>query len=388
MKKVLIFGAVIALIAFALIRNNNFAAESKEVDVEVLEQRSIRSSILASGKLSHEEKVLLSTEVIGKVTAVYVKEGDQVKKGQLLLQIDDQALAANVEQRKANVRMQEIAIQSQKLRVGNMEKQWQRKNQLHERGLLDTDSFESFDNELKMARIDLLSRQQSLAQAQAVLQETKNQLDKTRVYSPISGVITSLDIKVGETAISSTTNIPGSSLMTIANPDSILTEVNVDEADIGNVSLGQPAEIVAIAYPNQPVHGVVESIAMSAKKPEGSQSLSFVVKIRFTDVGDILLRPGMSCRAEIFTNEGQPVLATPIQAIQIEEDLSVERIDYSVFVYDKGIVRRKTIDVGISDDSYQEITGGIEAGAQVITGPDRILRSLDDGEKVALASGK
>lgn len=388
MKKILIGGGVLLLIAFVVFRNADVGGDTQEVEVEALAERPIRSSILASGKLSHEEEALLSTEVIGRVTAVYVKEGDQVEQGQLLLQIDDEAIAANVAQSEANVRVQEIAIQSQELRVENLARQWERQHELHERGLVDTDSFENFDNQYEMAKLDLLSRRESLAQAQATLEETENRLSKTRVYSPMTGVITTLDIEVGETAISSTTNVPGSGLMTIANPDSIITEVNVDEADIGNVALGQEVEIVAIAYPDQPMRGVIDSIAMSAMKPEGSQSLSFVVKIKFTDTGDVLLRPGMSCRAEIFTNQDRPVLATPIQAIRVEEDLAASRTQYSVFVLEDGTAQRKEIEIGISDDQYQEVSSGLEAGAQVIVGPDRILRTLQDGDAVELASGE
>lgn len=388
MKKLVILGAIFLVIAIVLIRNADVGNDTQEVEVEALAERSIRSSILASGKLSHEEEALLSTEVIGRVTAVYVEEGDQVEQGQLLLQIDDEAIVANVAQSEANVRMQEIAIQSQELRVENLARQWERQHELHERGLVDTDSFENFDNQYEMAKLDLLSRRESLAQAQATLEETENRLSKTRVYSPMTGVITTLDIEVGETAISSTTNVPGSGLMTIANPDSIITEVNVDEADIGNVALGQEVEIVAIAYPNQPMRGIVDSIAMSAKKPEGSQSLSFVVKIKFTDTGDVLLRPGMSCRAEIFTNQDKPVLALPIQAIRVEEDLTASRTEYSVFVFDDGTARRTEIEIGVSDDLYQEVSSGLDAGTQVIVGPDRVLRNLENGDSVELASGE
>lgn len=385
MKKILIFGAIALVIAFALIRNSGFGNQAPVVETEVLEKRTIRASILASGQIGHEEEALLSTEVIGRVTDLYVKEGDRVEKGQLLLQIDDETIAANVEQQQANVRIQEIAIQAQQLRVENLEKQWNRQQRLHEQGLVDTDTFEIMDNEFAVAKIDLLSRRESLIQAQAILQESENQLDKTRVYSPITGVITSLDIEVGETAISSTTNVPGSSLMTIANPDSVLTEVNVDEADIANVAIGQEVEIVAIAYPNQPMRGVVDSIAMSAKQAEGSQSLSFVVKILFTDTNDVVLRSGMSCRAEIFTHQGEPVLATLIQAIRIEENLSENLTDYNVFIYDDGTARRQQIEVGVADDQYQEVVAGLEEGDQVIVGPDNILRILNDGDSIALS---
>ncbi|MDC1529634.1 efflux RND transporter periplasmic adaptor subunit, partial [Gammaproteobacteria bacterium] len=376
MKKALILIGILAIvIAIPLIRNKG-GGQVPEVEVETLTARAIRSSILASGKLAHEEEVLLSTEVIGKVSGLFVAEGDYVSEGQIVLQIDDEALRALVEQRQASVKVQEIAIESGRVKISNLETQLGRKEQLFERGLLDEDSFQLAENELELAKLDLESREASLVQSNALLQEANKNLSKTSVYSPLDGMVTSLDIKVGETAISSTTNVPGSSLMTIANPDSIQTEINVDEADIANVAVGQEAEIVAIAYPDLPMKGRVESIAISAKQPSGSQSLSFEVKIIFTDTNGVVLRPGMSCRAEIFTNTNEEVLAVPIQAIQIEEDIELNETMFTVFVNDAGIARKKDVEVGISDDQYQEIISGLNAGEQVIIGPDRALRSL------------
>ncbi len=384
MKKALILIGILAVvIAIPLIRSQS-GGQVPEVEVESLTARVIRSSILASGKLAHEEEVLLSTEVIGKVSGLFVAEGDYVNAGQIVLQIDDEALRALVEQRQASVRVQEIAIESGRVKISNLETQLERKQQLFQRDLLDEDSFQLAENELELARLDLESREASLVQSNALLQEANKNLSKTSVYSPLDGMVTSLDIKVGETAISSTTNVPGSSLMTIANPESIQTEINVDEADIANVAVGQEAEIVAIAYPDLPMKGKVESIAISAKQPTGSQSLSFEVKITFTDTNGVVLRPGMSCRAEIFTNTNDDVLAVPIQAIQIEEDIELNETTFTVFVNDAGVARKKVVDVGISDDQYQEIISGLNAGEQVIIGPDRALRSLEDGDRIEL----
>jgi HlyD family secretion protein len=280
--------------------------------------------------------------------------------------------------------MQEIAIESSRLRLANLQLQWDRKKMMHERGLLEggNDAFEAATNELELARLDIETREASLAQAKAILEEAEKNLDKTRVLSPLTGIVTSLDIKVGETAISSTTNVPGSSLMTIANPGSIHTEVNVDEADIADVELGQDAEVVAIAYPDQPMQGSVSSIAISAKQPTGTTSLSFLVDIAFIDTAGVVLRPGMSARAEIFTSNSEPKPAVPLQAVLVEEDRSAEVKTYSVFVYDDGVARKREVKVGISDDSYQEIRTGLEPGDRVITGPDRILRNLEDGDEV------
>ncbi|MDY6984090.1 MAG: efflux RND transporter periplasmic adaptor subunit, partial [Pseudomonadota bacterium] len=290
---------------------------------------------------------------------------------------------ATVEQQQASVRVQQIAIEQQKLRLANLQSQWERSEQLHERRLLDDNTFEVATNDLALARLDVASREASLAQASAMLAESEKNLSRTRVYSPIDGIVTSLDIEVGEMAIASTTNIAGSSLMTIANPDSINTEVYVDEADIADVAIGQEAEIVAIGYPGKPMKGVVQEIAITAKPPTtNSQSLAFVVKIRFTDTAGVQLRPGMSSRAEIFTSSGESLLAVPLQAVLVNEDRAQNVKEYRVFRFDNGVAREATVEVGIADDTYQEITSGLNPGDRIITGPDRILRNLEDGDAV------
>jgi HlyD family secretion protein len=385
-KLFLIIGLVVLVVAIPLVKARWSGSALVEVQAETLEPRSIQSSVLASGKLVHEEEVKLTTEEIGRVTAIFVEEGAQVTKGQLVLQIDDQRLRAAVDQNQASVRMQEIAIRRQQLQIENLRTQWERMKGLHERQLINEDSFVTASNNLEIAEVDLQSSRESLQQVHAQLEQQQDRLSKTRVYSPIDGRVTTLDIKVGETAISSSTNIPGSSLMTIANPASIHTEVNVDEADIANVTIGQKARVYAIAYPDQPVDGVVDSIAVSAKVAEGQQGQSFAIKIRLLDPEKITLRPGMTCRAEIFTATKGDALAVPIQAILVEEDLAADETRREVFVIRAERAERIPVEVGLSDDTYQEIVSGLAAGDQVITGPDRVLRALEDGDRVTVVS--
>ena len=386
-KLLLIIGLVVLVVAIPLVRAALNGGAVVEVQVETLAPRSIQSSVLASGKLVHEEEVKLTTEEIGRVTAIFVEEGAQVTKGQLVLQIDDQRLRSAVDQNEAAVRMQDIAIQRQQLQVANLRTQWERMKGLHERQLIDEDSFTTSSNNLEIAEVDLRSSREQLEQARAQLEQQQDRLSKTRVYSPIDGRVTTLDIKVGETAISSSTNIPGSSLMTIANPASIHTEVNVDEADIANVTIGQEARVYAIAYPDQPVDGVVDSIAVSAKVAEGQQGQSFAIKIRLLDPEKITLRPGMTCRAEIFTATKGDALAVPIQAILVEEDLAADETRREVFVVRGERATKIPVEVGLSDDTYQEIVSGLSSGDQVITGPDRVLRALEDGDRVTISDG-
>jgi len=376
---VLIAGTVIAL---PFINRAVFGINAKEVNVSTLSRRIISPSILASGFLAHEEEVMLSSEVIGKVAGLFVEEGDVVHRGQLVLQVDDINFIAALEQSEAAVRINSIDIERQEVRIANLSRQFERSKSLHEQKMIGDDEFENIKNQLDLTHIDLKSSRERLAQSEAQLDQMNDQLSKTKIVSPIDGVITSLDIKVGETAIASSTNIPGSSLMTIANPASIYAEVLVDEADVATVEVGQRVEIVAIAYPDQPMQGIVRYIANTAKIAPGRQGLSFTVKIDITDVGEVVLHPGMSSRAEIFTRQDQEVVAVPIQAIIFEEDRSELRSEYFIFVNDNGFARKTKVEVGLSDDEYQELISEIDGNIEVIVGPDQELRHLLEGDRI------
>ena len=381
-KLVLVLLLVGTVIALPYINRSVFGTDAKVVNVSTLSQRVISPSILASGFLAHEEEVMLSSEVIGKVSELFVEEGDTVTAGQLLLQVDDKNFIAGLEQSEAAERINTIDIERQEVRIENLSRQFERSRSLHERKMIGDNEFDNLKNQLDLARIDLKSSAERLTQARAQLDQVNDNLSKTKIVSPIEGVITSLDIKVGETAIASSTNIPGSSLMTIANPASIYTEVLVDEADVANIQIGQRTEIVAIAYPDQPMQGVVRYIANTAKIAPGRAGLSFTVKIEITDAGDVTLRPGMSCRAEIFTRQDQEVVAVPIQALIFEEDRSALRSEYFIFVNDGGIARKTKVEVGISDDEYQELMTTIDDSIEIVVGPDKELRHLLEGDRI------
>ena len=331
---------------------------------------------------------MLSSEVIGKVDELMIEEGDSVKAGDLVLRVDDKNFLAGLEQSEASVRINTIDIERQEVRISNLERQFARSSSLYEQDLIGEEEYESLRNQLDLARIDFSSSKERLTQAEAQLDQVLDNLSKTKIISPIDGVVTSLDIKVGETAIASSTNIPGSSLMTIANPASIYTEVLVDEADIANIEIGQRAEIVAIAYPDQPMTGVVRFIANTAKIAPGRTGLSFVVKIDITDPGEVVLRPGMSCRAEIFTQQEQSVAAVPIEAVIFEEDRAELRSEHFIFINDNGVARKTKVEIGLSDDEYQELISQVDSNIEIVVGPNREIRNLIDGDRIETESNR
>ena len=401
-KKLIIIGALIALVAIAYFKQTGSSADVS-VNIESAKIEEIKSSILASGTLIYKEQIELRSEVIGQVSEMLVEEGDRVIKDQVLMRLDPRTFNADVEQQQAYVRIQTIAIERQKQELKNITSKWQRNKNLFERKMIGQDAFELIENQYALARIDLRSREEALTQAQATLDKAMDRLEKTVFRSPIDGIATSVDIKLGETAISGTTNIAGSNLITVADPSSILVEVLVDEADIANIEIDQSSDVFAVAYPDQALKGTVQSIATSAKRSSYRQGLSFTVKILLEATADIDIRPGMSCRAEIFTKIKQNTIAVPIEAIVFEDeadessDLNSEQDSEGVtvraaadnlnatshvFVLIDGKVSKRNVELGISNDRLQEITSGLAVDDKVVIGPARALSKLKEGDSV------
>jgi HlyD family secretion protein len=373
------------------------------VETDKIAYREIKSSILASGHLLYEEQVLLSPEVIGKVSTMFVQEGQQVKKGDLLLHLDDQSYRAEVAQQEAAVRQQRINIEQQQLNLANQENQLKRKEELHRVKMIAESQIDDARYAVNSAKIELRNSRTRLEQVEAILKQSNERLAKTTIRAPISGTITALDIKVGETAVASQVSIAGSSLMTIANTSTMITEVNVDEADIGKIVVGQEVAIHTAAYPDTPIKGKVTMIPLSPKQtPQaggqggGSLARNYNIKVKLTDAGNLALRPGMTCRAEIFTASSGKSLALPLQAVLSNNDENTElatkkdnknakvqvKTENFVFVNKDGKAEKRVVTVGISDDSQQQILAGVEAGEAVIVGPYKILRHLKQGDRV------
>jgi len=394
MKKTLIIIAVIiGLVSLAYFKKTG-KSQTLEVKIQQVAAENIKRSILASGTLVYKEQVQLRSEVIGQVSEMLIEEGDEVTKGQVLMRLEPRTFRADVKQQAAFVRIQTIAIERQEKKIENLKSQWQRKHDLYQRKILDRDAYELIDNQYALAKIDLRSRQESLLQAQATLDKAQERLDKTVFRSPINGIATSVDIKQGETAISGSTNISGSNLITLADPSSILIEVQVDEADIANILIGQQADIFAVAFPDDALKGEVQSIATTAKRAQGRQGLSFKVKILLSDSNTVAVRPGMSCRAEIYTQSKSKTIAVPSESVifakqekhsqddeESDDELVEDNVDH-VFVLVDGKAVKRSVELGISNDRLQEISSGIEIGDKVITGPARALGKLKDAQSV------
>jgi len=388
-RKALIFAAlVVALVALPLIAKLSRGDAAKGVELAEVAAQQVRSAVLASGQLAYREQVQLRSEVIGRAATVPVEMGDRVAANDLILSLDPEQFRAQLDQQQANVRLQDIAISRQRVLLENLERRVERTRALFKRGLADTNSQESAENELALAKMDLRARQESLSQAQAALAQARDALTKTEIRSPIDGIVIQLDVKPGESVIAGTTNIPGSTVAVIADTSSMLTDLRVDEADIARVALGQTASIFAAGFPDIALPGVVESIATAAQRAEGQQNLSFQVRVRLTEPELADLRPGMSCRAEVYTESSDDALAVPVAAVLYDEDEKAGSEQAYVFVMNEGKAQKRLVSTGLSSDSHMEITDGLNAGEQVVAGPFRTLRTLREGDRLKVEEKK
>src|SRR5690606_29301183 len=187
-----------------------------EVDIAPAAQQEIRPTILASGVLAYRNEVNLTAELVAKVDMIAVEEGDMVEAGQLLLKLDPETYRNAIEREEASRRQSLISIQRQQVTLALREKQFERASKLVEQQMIGQDAFDETRNQLRIAQVELRASQEALRRADAVLGEAREQLDKTEVRSPIAGRVVALPIKVGETAIPSTSSLAGAKLMTVA----------------------------------------------------------------------------------------------------------------------------------------------------------------------------
>jgi HlyD family secretion protein len=328
-----ILGSAIALALVLVVTMSRMRGESsKEVDIAVAAEQAVRPTILASGVLAYLNEVNLTSELVAKVREIKVQEGDRVESGPLI-----------------------------------------------ERRMIGQSEFDDLRNARDLARVELQGSEEALRRAEAVLGEARDLLGKTDIRAPITGTIVALPIKVGETAIASTNAFAGAALMTIADTSAIQAELKVDEADIARIAVGQAVDVYATAFPDTALKGKVQRIALAPTLENQARTYEVVVLIAPPD--GLALRSGMSVRADIFLGDGEPRLAVPVEAVGTDED-EEKKVERFVWVDRDGLAERRVVTVGVSDDRWEEIVSGLQAGDRVITGPGKELRLLAAGDRV------
>ena len=378
-KKWLAAVLVVAVVAVPLIVKKARGTSATEVDLAVVAAQQVQPSILASGVLAFRNEVNLTAEVTAKVRTILIKEGDTVTQGQTLLLLDPELYNNAIEREQASLRQSGIGIERQRDLVALRQKTYERSRVLAEQRLIDRARLDEDRNQLDLARADLRTSEETLLQAESVLNDAREQRARTVIRSPITGRVVSLPIKVGETAVPSTSAFAGAQLMKIADTSEIIAELKVDEADIAKIDIGQRAEVFAAAYPDTALKSTVEQIAL-APTIEG-QGRAYKVTVRLVAPADLKLRSGMSVRSNIFLGDGQRKPAVPVEAVVIETEGKDTAKRY-VWLSRDGKAAKVEVQTGVSDDRWETVLKGVAAGDTVIVGPTKSLRLLREGEPV------
>lgn len=236
---------------------------------------------------------------------------------------------------------------------------------------LSLNEIKKLQSESRISKIRIKSAKELLNRKIALLNNAQARLNKTIFKAPITGVVSQIDVKVGETVISGTTNIIGSSLMTLIDPNSAIVKLKVDEADIGNVFSGQEVEVYTSANPKSAIKGKVTKISSTAQKESGNQGLFFYVDAKINKNNNIF--SGMSCRADIIIENTEPSITVPISAIQNGTDLEF------VWLVKNNIATRQEVTTGMANDIDQVIVSGLREGDRVVTGSARTMKNLIEG---------
>jgi HlyD family secretion protein len=448
-KKIAIgVGAVVLVAIFVAVTVNQSSKNLVTVQTGKVQRQDLATVVSASGEIKPKNYVNVGANAFGKITHLYVKEGDHVKKGQLLAQLENVQSNADVNANEAslqaaqtdslaaeaNLKTAEADQQRAQADYARNKLDWERAQSLYKDGLIAKSDFDSRENawatadsglvqargRVAQARAQKDSADKHVAQNQANLIRVTDVFQKTSYNAPYDGVVTNLPVREGETVVMGIQNAPGSTLMTIADMSIITAEVKVDETDIVNVHLGQPAEVTIDAIPKKIFHGVVSEIGDNAiVRSSGvstSQSTSaseeakdFKVVVNLSDA-PLDLRPGLSTTAKITTATRNNALAVPIQALTLRTKDQIDQQNNApgsvhaaapaarevasktkkedqlqgVFVVRNKKAQFVPVSTGITGTTDVEVLDGLKEGDEVITGSYKVLRTLRPGSTVKI----
>ncbi|HUF49090.1 MAG TPA: efflux RND transporter periplasmic adaptor subunit [Vicinamibacterales bacterium] len=432
-KKWIIGGLVVVGLGAVAAANLSFQRTSgTSVTTEAIEARSLEAVVTASGTIQPKRSVNISAETVGKVVEVSVVEGQHVKAGQPLLQIDPRNLETQVQNREASLasalsQLEQTRAQIENSRVALQQSRdtLRRQEELWKAGLIPRETYERAVHDLAMRETDLKVMDQSvntqlerIKQEEANLASSRHDLTKVRVSSPIAGIVTRLNVEEGETAVVGTMNNAGTVLLTIADLSVLETEIEVDETDIPYIGIGQSAKVTIDAMPGRTFTGQVTEVGNSPIQAAGAAATGRATnfKVVVTIDGEVPdVRPGFTCTAVITTATRENTLAVPIQSMTVREFVvdaagaivrtargrtggtgpttgrgapaelaeGQERKELEgVFLVRDAHAVFVPVKIGIAGDRYFEVIDGLSVADEVITGPFESVRNLRDGDAV------
>lgn len=399
MKRWLIIGIAAVVIAAIIIGSvAGGGPKGEKVYTEPAATKTIEAVVNAPGQIDPKVKVNISAHIVGKIEKLYFLEGDAVKRGQRLVDLEKHIYVAQRDRLQAELASRRVEVRRANAALATAEAQFQRAQSLSRQGIQAQELFDQARLGYNNAQAALASAQQGVAQAEAGLRQASEDLSRTTIVSPIDGKVVQLNAHEGEVVVTGTMNNPGSVIAVIADLSQILVEAEVGETEVVGVKINQQAKVKVDAIPDREYRGHVVEIGSSAAVRQGAGAgiRYFKVKVAIDDADD-RLRPGMTSQVSIVTNSAPNALVVPIQSVvervpgakgsasDDEDDEDKPKKKY-VFVVEgkKDAEKAKQVEVqtGISDATHVVIASGLKAGMPVVTGPFRTLKGLDDGAKV------
>jgi HlyD family secretion protein len=419
MKKktlIIIISAIVVLLLLLVVAKKKgwigSDGDTTKVEMTVIEPLEIVETVAATGKIQPEVEVALSSEVSGEVIELPIKEGQQVKKGDLLVKINPDLIQAAVSQSQAGLQNVRAQLSQAEANLKNAELNYNRNKELFQKGVISKSEWDRSVNEYESAQANKQSAYYSVQSAAANLKQSRDNLSRTTIYSPRDGTISKLSVELGERVVG-TAQMAGTEIVRVADLSNMEVEVDVNENDIVKVALEDSTVVEVDAYLKREFKGVVTEIANSAENAISvDQVTNFKVKVRILpeSYADLTegkpesyspFRPGMTATVDVITNKKNEIMGVPISAIVIKTDTSctksfktkkkkvtegeTEKFE-CVFVKEGDEARLRVVTTGIQDDTNIEITSGLSEGDVVITGPyNTVTKTLDCGDRIAEA---
>jgi HlyD family secretion protein len=423
------FWIVVAVVLVAVVIVANVARQSgsKGVAVQLARVRveDITSRVRAPGKIEPRTQVKVSADVMGKIVRLNVKEGDPVRRGQLMLQLDDTQYRTTLSQARAALASGRARLREAQNALRVSTSTFERQRALYDQKLLSTAEWDQATQAHEAARSLALTAAEEVTRAEAAVQGAADNLRKTRFEAPFDGVVSALNVEAGEIVIMGTMNNPGTQILTVSDLSRMLVRADVDETDVVDVRLGQKAKITVDAIPDTSFPGTVVEIGNTAKRSQMSAvegQTNFEVKVVFDETVPAV-RPGMTADVDIETATHAQATGVPIQAVVVRSERELERAKKGkagkaaerraekkekgkggmdafavsaeddtagrkdkeitgVFVVREGAAKFIPVRTGIASETTIEVLGDLKAGESVVSGPYKALRELKPEQKV------
>lgn len=410
-KKLFIFGGLglLIVILILLVVLGGDKENIVSVQTEKVVKKTITQVVSATGKINPVYQVMISAEATGEIVYLGVKEGDVVKKGQLLVRIKPDIYEAQRNNSAARLEQSKASLSSTKAQLDKVEADYKRVQGLFQKKLASEAELEASKSAYLQTLGSYESQKSFVVQSEAALKESNETLNKTYVYAPMNGTISKLSVELAQRVLGSNFS-PGTEILTVADLSKMEARVDVDENDVVLVSVGDEATVKVDAFGDKEFKGKVTQIGNSAvSKGLGTQDevVNFEVRVLIEDP-DKQLRPGMSCDADVKTETKANVFAVPIQSVTARMDKPMmkeadgeegeaqaakpkngkaAKAKEVVFISKDGKAKMVEVKTGISDDTNIEILSGLTGDEEVISGPYRaISKELEDGAKISLQS--